>query len=490
MNSYNEQRGYDYEAQHPSLANCYSVHVARTLAEVEDAELRSLVWFAQGIAMKLGGFHKLAERIVTMLPEFRDPKAVRDLGPNPPEILDHETAEKVTYEINGRRFVNYVDGEIVEKDGWELITTLSAARESYERKSESERNLREFTILPRLNQHADLFGSRITDVLRRFREVWIAQTHAQLADTRISREVFEALEYAKQTGPRITLIEGDPRTGKSISAETWVAAHVGRARYLTLESTMSDTAFYVEVNRAIGNAKAQVGIATRLRSFIREVLDTKDLLLVIDEAQWMWSHSRKAVPSKINWLMTGLVNRGCSVALIVTPQFLADLGRFENETRWAAAQWKGRIVNYVRLPSTIDAAEVQAVASSVFPEGDATAIRTLAAFAKASPSYLQAIRVAANRARYFASKEGVSVTRDHIRRATSEQLALAQDLAKASATRKPKSPADRSKVSAIEAAQPAPVARHQPAAASRLHQPCNTLSNRLQDVPEAALSVT
>src|SRR5690606_36438487 len=132
--------------------------------------------------------------------------------------------------------------------------------------------------------------------------------------------------------------------------------------------------------------------------------------------------------------------------------FRTDPGRFEKETHWAAEHWKGRVVRFTRLPSKMDEAEVQAVAKVILPEGDRAAIRMLAASAEASPSYLQAIRAGASRARYFAAKEGVPVTAAHVLRATGERLAVDENLTAGSAVRRPSGAADRSKVSAIPVA--------------------------------------
>lgn len=433
---------------------CFGIHVARSAANWADPVRHRVAWFAHGLATQVGGFDKVAEMIPLLVPDVIGTPTMRRLAQEgQTEKLGREDALAIFHEMNPGYAIANLGRTLLDESSWvpdgpsdaALPKTFGRAREScIERLEALGPRIRDFCmengVIVSWDSHnpgRPLAGSHMSlgAILTRLMEAWKDQCMARIAKTAVREEIWSALDFALAAGPGITLIEGDPRSGKTSSTEGYAQARLDRVRYMTMESTMTDSAFYADVNRALGNPKGTAQIQKRLRAYIREVMDTRDLVLVIDEAHWLWGSSRRAVPSKINWIMTALVNRGCSVVLVVTPQFMTDLGRFEKETQWAAEQWKGRILNYVRLPSKIADEEIASVARVLFPEGDAKSIAALAALAKASPSYLGAIKPAVTRARWLAAQAGEPIATKHVIQAVGSQGTLITDLAAASRTK-------------------------------------------------------
>jgi histone H3/H4 len=144
------------------------------------------------------------------------------------------------------------------------------------------------------------------------------------------------------------------------------------------------------------------------------------LMLVIDEAHYLFPQTdvRRALPNRVNWMLTELVNFGVAVALISTPQFTASQRVIEKTTHWASEQFIGRIARYTRLPDRLDQEDLEAVARFHLPEGDKKSITALVAYAQASRKYLAGIEHATKAARYEAQLQGrKKVTFDDIKRA-------------------------------------------------------------------------
>jgi hypothetical protein len=227
------------------------------------------------------------------------------------------------------------------------------------------------------------------------------------AVTEIGRAVNEALDYCSQSHC-LVLISGKPRVGKTWAAQRWVEQHPGRARYVQVPSSADDLAFFTTIARALGITIESNAKTKNLRPRIEAALQAGDVLLVLDEAANLYpSHNyRLARPSRISWLMTGLINQGASVALLVTPQFFNTQADYMEKSGWAAAQFLGRIEKYVALPDTLDIADLEKVARAWLPHGNQRSIEVLADVANLSQKYLAAIEHTVKQAIYLARQDG------------------------------------------------------------------------------------
>jgi len=174
-----------------------------------------------------------------------------------------------------------------------------------------------------------------------------------LVTTEIGAKVIDLLDYAEQQ-KSLVLIEGNARIGKSFMTKAWCEAYPGKRRYFQTPSSNDMTVFFRTLAKALGMSASYSLKAQDLRARISDVLQTGQLTLAIDEAHYLFPQTnfREALPNRINWMLTELVNAGVAVALVATPQFTISQKIIEKNTHWASEQLMGRISRYMRLCQT------------------------------------------------------------------------------------------------------------------------------------------
>lgn len=231
---------------------------------------------------------------------------------------------------------------------------------------------------------------------------------ARVAQTETTRAVWELLDYAsEQTG--LVLGEGAYRTGKSISAQAWAQSHLGRCRYVQLTSSKDEHSFYSSIARSLGIACGQTMKAAQIRPRIEDTLREQHLLLIIDEADWLWPQAvrLRETPSRVIWLLTAIVNAGVPVALIGSRNFSRLLVNTERRCPiWGSEQFYGRLRRRATLPEKLSTPDLFAIAKITLPEADADTRTLLVGHSLKTPAPVPAIESAAARARYFARLAG------------------------------------------------------------------------------------
>lgn len=243
--------------------------------------------------------------------------------------------------------------------------------------------------------------------LRRYIESHNAVRRSGIVMTELSKALFSTLNYGLESRCMV-VVEGLARTGKTFSAEAWCAMNPGRARYVQVPSTGDDIGFFRAISEGLGSSAGSCMKATQMREKIEDALHPGDIMVVFDEAHYLLPQRnlRYAIPNRLNWVMTGLVNRGVPVALVTTPQFANSQNAIEQKTGWAAEQFIGRIGHWERLPDRLSESDLEAVARHLLPNGDKRSIEALVAYAQGSAKYLAGIETAARRARYLAHESG------------------------------------------------------------------------------------
>jgi hypothetical protein len=230
---------------------------------------------------------------------------------------------------------------------------------------------------------------------------------SSIARTSVSREIFDSLNYTLETAC-LTLIEGESRTGKTESGEAWCRARPGLARFVKVPSTGDDMSFFRRIAEAIGASSSLSLKGVQLRERVEKSIQSSRLMLVFDEAHFAWpqSNRREALPNRINWIRTALVDHGVPVALISTPQFLLDQRRAEFQSKWNSRQWIGRIGRYQQLPKELSPADLELIARCKLPKGSPKAISLLWRYAMESTQYAAAIEHVLKRATFEAKRLG------------------------------------------------------------------------------------
>ena len=300
----------------------------------------------------------------------------------------------------------------------------------------SERMIRELVDdLERLCLDPRSALADVWETLNDYRGKWITELPTGV-QTSIGRQVASALEYTQQTRT-LGLIDGPARIGKSFEARAFCAGSAGLARYVQVPCSNDEASFFRAIGQSLGVSSSLQLRTGEIRDRVDEVLQAGDLMLVLDEAHYLWpQHCRpSASPFRVNWINTALVNHNVPVALVTTPQFYASQQRVERLTDWTSEQFIGRIGHVERLPGRLGRADLVMVARALLPGADAATWGALAAYAVLSKKHLASIEAIAKRAAWLAGQDGKpSATAAYVHRAMKASVipsdtALAESLA-------------------------------------------------------------
>lgn len=365
--------------------------VARRCSVLETSSERALVNYVQLVSHSPGGLHKFADELVATFPT--------DVGSK--WVSSGSYVENID-DLNSERL----------EDG-EAAKAISEALE--ELALNPEVKLDEFSpkCFPPL-------VDRIGDMQRRKVEA----CRKSFVVTEVGQLIYETLDYTCESGC-MSLVDGVARTGKTFAAKAWCQENPGAARYVQVPSTNDDIGFFRAIAKGIGvsvnlNSKAQ-----ELRQRIEEALQIGGITVVFDEAHYLWPNSlyRDALPGRINWIMTALVNFGVPVCLVTTPQFIRSQKKIESKSSWTSEQFIGRIGHYQKLPQSLSETDLTKVAKSLHPAGTDPEIEILVRYAQGSAKYLAGIESLMKRARYLAGKaQRTKVTFADIKRAIRESV--------------------------------------------------------------------
>jgi hypothetical protein len=253
--------------------------------------------------------------------------------------------------------------------------------------------------------------ANVIDLLDAYREKFCAAAARAVAATEATSIIWSTLDYALSQGGMV-LVEGTWRVGKSISAQAWALKHVGECRYVQLSSARDDTAFYRDIARCLGTACSTQRKASEIRMRIEAMLRTQSLLLILDEAQFIWPQSLRpqTPPERVNWLISALLNSGVSIALIASHDFTRMMRNVEEKCPvFGSEQFHGRLRHRVQLPNALNEVDLLNVARAIMPESSEAAALLLVGHALKSKGRIAAIESAVTRARFFASQKSRSI---------------------------------------------------------------------------------
>ncbi len=352
--------------------------VAKRCATLRDADERALVYFLHELSLRDGfALHYTC----TSFPAWPWPSTV--------------DASERAFERVGRELVEMFPARIAESH-----------RERFRRK------LPELLTRLCLDPATDLRSAAapgfdgIIEALREYKARFERAALGKIATTAASRTIFETLDYAlSQRG--MVLVEGTYRIGKSFAAQAWAQMNLGRCRYVQLVSSPDETSFIRCFARALGVACSPQMKATQMRNRVEETIRRQHLLMVIDEADYCFDGAVKVreAPSRINWIMTALINNGVPVAMIASRNFSRMMAHVEKRCPlWGSEQLIGRIKLRHTLPDDLDEADLFAIAAMLVPEADKPTRMLLVAHALRSQGYVASLESGAARARFFASQ--------------------------------------------------------------------------------------
>jgi hypothetical protein len=245
-----------------------------------------------------------------------------------------------------------------------------------------------------------------------------------LALTEVAKLVFDALDFALAEKVMVR-IEGDARFGKTEAMETWCNMRPGLARLVRVPCDNSMNSFLKRIGEALGVDCSYGSSPSRLKDRVEYIIQHSGLFLCLDEGAFMipQNYSATTPPHRLNWVRTEIVDRELPLAIAVTPQaFKPAVDKFVRKTGYSMAQYFGRNFLTKTLPSSLGEADMIAVARIHFPELDEDALGYIAAEARLSQNYLQAVDAIARRARFLAARRHGRISVQDIEAAVSEVL--------------------------------------------------------------------
>lgn len=392
--------------------------VAARTAILNDPELRRLLWALQSLSLEPGGLRKVAEDLVALYPERIGSPTMHSSGCKPGKILPLETLMKIHRELDivpwefkySRDWRRAPDGEI-RKELQDCEQLLECCRS---RTRELEMFLYDLCVNPRLvmttgeTASVQAAGQTVHDEfptvdLAEVREAavpFLKDVVGALSDyqaciekdatdnfvlTTIGRVVWETLDFALEKR-RMVLVEGWEGRGKTEAVKAWCRRHRGEARFVSLKGIVSKTSVFREIAKVLGIASSYARTATEMQARIEDTLHRSRLMLVFDEAHFLFPQSPRiyARPELVDWLDTALCNHDVPCALITTPQFLNCVDRAESQVGWNWRQFRRRVRRWKVLPEWNTQEDLLTVAKKLLPGISRAGLKLAVGYAQTS----------------------------------------------------------------------------------------------------------
>jgi hypothetical protein len=146
--------------------------------------------------------------------------------------------------------------------------------------------------------------------------------------------------------------------------------HPGRARLVNTPASSSESDLLREVARTLGLQISAQQRGYQLREQITAVLQASQLMLVFDEAQFLFpsAFSRNTAPARLNWVRRSVMDEKLGAAFVCTPQSYGQARRrYVKATGYAIEQFDERILKTVELPAEVSREDLLAIAQVHFP---------------------------------------------------------------------------------------------------------------------------
>lgn len=439
------QNGWASAAEYDVLRGINGTAVALKASLQELPEQRELLFFLQALSLRDGGLKRVARELVEMFPERIGTPTMHAVGSKSGKRLKLEQKVEIYEELNP-------EADVINNHHREALLENPAALEQEFRLNRSFDDFRhdclnqaksldvfleEVCCNPRMVLLGDYDSKQQSDYRQRhseetgeescfsyslcavpyFRDIlgalyeykarYAEQARANYSATSIGKIVFEALDYAFETG-RSALIEGNSGFGKTTALKAWHEMHLGKSRYIQLSGITTRGAFLKRIARACGVANGDGLSMERIQYKVEEHLRRSGLLLIIDEGQYLWPQGRRITthPELINWINTALYNEGVPFAISATKQFSARRQVVEQQTNWSSEQLRRRTRKVFPLPDVPTADDLRIVASKLLAGFSDAAIDFVVGYAMTSRGYFQAITDAVEDAMLAARRAG------------------------------------------------------------------------------------
>jgi energy-coupling factor transporter ATP-binding protein EcfA2 len=436
------QNGWASALEFEELRGLNGIVVAFKAAMLDEPKKKQLLYFLQALSLREGGIKRIARELLEMFPERIGTPTMIKIGCRPCKRLTQAERDEIDEELH------HTDTcwDLLHREGDpEREHCQSTATDFCEEcRSLADSNLDEFIERlccdPKLAvtndphetcRYREIVRIVLEDAgrgeeapagleamgLRYFQDVLGAlfeyqkrcenQVRENFVETSIGRVVFEALDYALETG-RSALVEGDSGIGKTTAIKAWCGLHLGQARHVQLKGITHRTGFFREVARALGIARGGGFSSSKVQMRVEQFLQRTKMMLVFDEGQYLLpSGNRVSTPPElINWLNTACYNEGVPFVISATSEFRDRRAIVEKNTTWQSEQLRRRIRRFFVLPAVPTKDDLRSVACKLLPAVSREAIDYVVGYSLASKGFFQAITNAIEDARLIATRAG------------------------------------------------------------------------------------
>jgi len=486
-NSPLSQNRYMSSPEYAELRGVSGTAIAPRAAILDDPALRSLLWFLQARSLEPGGLKQVAREVLEQNPGRIGTPSMHRFGMKPGQVYNADQVRSIRkelpsaygYPLRGEVY-DYIAGYITEDVTGQYVKVAGHATQKEIEESTSHPTcypakkfiddvreqagslvgfLTDLCINPRLafvrssesdkgtddykqrlefefpDQHLDVEPAELywlRDIIGALLDYQRQHEEAVRADfvlTAIGSKVWETLDFALKSR-RMVVVEGWEGRGKSEAAKAWCRIHRGESRFVDLKGVTSKTTVFRAIAKALGIASSYSRTATEMQARIEDVLERSRLMLVFDEAHYLFSQGSRiyARPELVDWIATALCNHDVPVGLVTTPQFIKYVKRAEHDVGWNWRQFRRRVPRWVQLAEWNTDFDLEAAARKIMPGISRAGIKLAIGYAKMSlkgaPSRdISGLGDVATEAKLLAEQSGrQTATFEDVERAINEHL--------------------------------------------------------------------
>ena len=477
------QNRYMSSNEFSELRGVSGVAASARAAVLLEGVKRNFIWWLQGLSLTEGGLKRVARELVEMFPDriAKDDKqfALGHEGWTGNEYAAPQNLEQFMVDlcINPRIHFKMPDDDVDVSD----IETDRIMEEN-------PGMYRGDFGTARLNYFKDIIGA-----LFEYKALQESKAKANFQITTIGKKIWETLDFALVTHGMV-LLDGMEGRGKTEAVKAWCEIHLGAARFVSLKGITNKTTAFREIARALGIASSYTRTAPEMQARIEDVLKRSRLMLVMDEAHFIFNQSRRMYsrPELADWIYTALCNQDVPIALVTTPQFILCMTRAADQVEWNYRQFRRRVKRWEILPAANSQTDIAAVAKHVFKSATPGMILEIAGYADLSGRDLSAVGDVADEVRAMLGSDDLTcATPKQVHRAIYDFL-LPSDKNFVDGMKVARSlgrkPGRRSEAACTEAPAEEPAPEEQPTiAAGRSRVPALVLGSRTRVGNEASL---
>lgn len=398
----------------PEFAELHGISGVATSARAAillHAAKKNLVWFIQGLSLVEGGLKRVARELVEMFP-----KRLRDDGQDI-ALRQRRGFSKHGFDEDGDP-VPYIGASTPNLE--EFLVDLCINPRIYFALPWEDVDVSDIEsdcaieFIPGLSKgdfkKAELFYFRdIIGALFEYKKRYEARVCENFQLTAVAKKIWQTLDYALASHGMV-LLDGLEGRGKTAAVKAYCEMHLGESRFVSLKGITSKTTAFREIAKALGIASSYTRTATEMQARIEDVLKRSRLLLVLDEAHFLFNQSRRMYsrPELIDWIDTAICNCGVGCALVTTPQFIVCMTRAADQVEWNYRQFRRRVKRWVKLPAANTEDDIKAVARNVFKKVPVAALDNIVGYALLSKRDLSAVGDVATEVRAMLGTDDLS----------------------------------------------------------------------------------